>query len=186
MLTPEEKCELLGIAREAIGSILHNKPFTREVTTSDALLKPQGAFVTLRVGGQLRGCIGYIESANSLAEVVAEVAQKAACEDPRFAPLSLAEYQDCRIEISVLSPLKQITSPDEIQVGIHGVLLEVGLHRGLLLPQVAVEFGWDQVAFLNAVARKAGLPRFDPADPDAKVFVFGAEVLKEKESINNA
>ena len=185
MLTSEEKCELLGIARDVIGSVLQNRPSSRQMLASEMLQKPQGAFVTIRVDGRLRGCIGYIESEKPLVQVVAEVAEKAAFEDPRFPPLSLAEYEHSRIEISVLTELKPVADPEEIQVGLHGLLLETGTHKGLLLPQVAVEYGWDRYAFLDAVARKAGLTKFNKEDPELRLYVFGAEVIEEEEAVSH-
>jgi AmmeMemoRadiSam system protein A len=112
---------------------------------------------------------------------VAEVAEKAALEDPRFPPLTLQEFEHTRIEISVLSPLQIISDIDEIVVGKHGLLLELRHARGLLLPQVAGEYGWDRDSFLDNTARKAGLPRNAWKDPDAEIYIFSAEILQEEE-----
>ena len=208
MLTPEEKHELLKIARAAIETGIHNQPGIRFPGRSDQqasprlsnptmeyevggaprepLLRHQGAFVTIRIRGQLRGCIGYIESPMPLMAVVAEAAAKAAFEDPRFPPLSSAEYPNSTIEISVLSELSPLGSPEEIEVGVHGLLVESGEHRGLLLPQVALEQGWDRTAFLSALARKAGLPAVTWDDGCTKVFSFRAEIVQEEGAATHA
>ncbi len=182
MLSDEEKRELLRIAREAISNKLHNEPVSPASANLKALLEPCGAFVTLRIGGQLRGCIGYIESSRPLAQVVAEVAEKAAVEDPRFVPLTVSEFEQTNIEISILSPLRQITSVEEIEVGVHGLLLESGPNRGLLLPQVAVEYQWNREQFLEATAKKAGLNERAWQEADARLFVFTAEIVQEVET----
>ena len=146
-----------------------------------ALADPAGAFVTLRLNHELRGCIGYIESSDPLAGVIDEVAEKAAFEDPRFPPLTPDEFRQVHIEISVLSPMKRITSIEEITVGTHGLLLKHGWHRGLLLPQVATEYGWGREEFLESVARKAGVSRTAWRDENTKLFIFSATVFEEHE-----
>jgi len=183
MLTAVEKRELLGIARDAIGYALHHRSVEGRTVREDALLQPCGAFVTLRSNQQLRGCIGYIESHRPLADTVAEVAVKAAMEDPRFLPLTLSEFEHVDIEISILSPLRRIEGIEEIEIGIHGLLIEQGARRGLLLPQVATEYEWDRQMFLEAVARKAGLAKSAWRDADTKLFVFSAEVVEEADCL---
>jgi len=182
MLSENEKRELLGFARGAIAEALSSSPGMPVDREGHAgrLDEPGGAFVTIRIGRQLRGCIGYIESDRSLREVVAEVAPKAALEDPRFPPLSLQELQEATLEISILSPLHRIAHPEEVIVGTHGVLIEGGLHRGLLLPQVATEYRWGRDEFLDNTARKAGLPRDAWKDPAARIFIFSAEIITEE------
>lgn len=184
MLTPEEKRELLKIARDAISCLLRGKEFPRPTPKQGGLSQPSGAFVTIRIGHDLRGCIGYIESAEPLANVVAEVAVKAACEDPRFPPLTPAEYDRISLEVSVLTPLRAISDISDIRVGEHGLLLELGYRRGLLLPQVATEYGWNREEFLNSVSRKAGLPRNAWRDPNATIYIFGAEVVEEEATVS--
>jgi AmmeMemoRadiSam system protein A len=186
MITQEEKRELLSIARESIAHALvgagrrtDDKPLkSRKI--EGRLSQPSGAFVTLRMGRELRGCIGFIVSDHPLAEVVSEVAVKAATEDPRFVPMTQSELARATVEISVLSPLRQVTNFDEIEVGRHGLIVELGRSRGLLLPQVATEYGWDRETFLDQTARKAGLPLKAWRDPDAKVFLFSAEIIEEE------
>ena len=181
MLTPEEKRELLRIAREAIAAALQGKSQRRGSTPSGGLASPSGAFVTLRLGHELRGCIGYIESAEPVADVVAEVAVRAAFEDPRFPPVTPAEFRKISLEVSVLSPMRRVGDISEIEVGVHGLVIERGGRRGLLLPQVAVEFGWDRMEFLANVCRKAGLPREAWMGPGAALYVFSAELAAEED-----
>lgn len=185
MLTHELKRELLGIARSSIAAALQQQ-FTGTgrmpgIHPSEELLRPGGAFVTIRIDRELRGCIGYMESHLPLAGVVAEVAVKAALDDPRFPPLALHELDLVNLEISVLSPLHRIYNKDDIRVGTHGLMLELGFSKGVLLPQVAAEYGWDAEEFLEAVCRKSGLHTLAWSDPDAKISVFNAEVIDEKE-----
>ena len=181
MLTHEEKRELLGIAREAIHLKLHARSPSHKGNFRAGLQEQKGAFVTIRINRQLRGCIGCLDTARPLAEVVAEVAPKAAFEDPRFPPLSGFELEQASIEISVLSPLKKIQIIDEIVVGIHGLVIELGPNRGLLLPQVAREHAWDRESFLAAVSRKAGLAPLAWQNSGTKLYVFTAEVFEEVE-----
>ncbi len=181
MLSREHKRELLRIAREAITNALAQRTLAALAPQDEVLRAPSGAFVTLRIDHSLRGCIGYVESVLPLAEVVAEVAQKAALEDPRFPPLTSPELSRLSIEISVLSPLERVTEVEDITVGVHGLLIESGSHRGLLLPQVATEFGWNREEFLSATARKAGLPENGWQDPRAALYRFTADVFEEQQ-----
>jgi AmmeMemoRadiSam system protein A len=185
MLNHESKRELLGIARSSIAAALQQKPNRgkggQETHPSPDLLQPCGAFVTIRIDRELRGCIGYMESLLPLAEVVAEVATKAALDDPRFPPLTLSELDRANLEISVLSPLHRIYSKDDIRVGTHGLMLELGFSKGVLLPQVATEYGWNAEQFLEAVCRKSGLHGQAWREPDTKISAFSAEVIDEEE-----
>lgn len=179
MLTRNERKELLAIAREAAVRAVRHQEWRIDAPRG-ALEKPGGAFVTLRKHGELRGCIGYIESKEPLAEVVAEVAVKAALEDPRFPPVTEDELAEIAVEVSVLSPMRRVAEIEEIRVGEHGLLLERGWNRGLLLPQVASEYHWDRKQFLEQTARKAGLPADAWRDPQTKLFCFSAEVFDEE------
>lgn len=183
MLTPEEKHRLLEIAREAIANALEGKPQPRVPAPGGGLSRGGGAFVTIRIDHELRGCIGYIESTDPLSEVVSEVAVKAAFDDPRFPPLLPKEFRRSSLEVSVLSPLRQIKDVNEIEVGVHGLVIELGSRRGLLLPQVATEYGWDRMEFLTNVCRKAGLARDAWTSTDAKIHVFSAEVIAEEDPV---
>ncbi|MER3524324.1 MAG: AMMECR1 domain-containing protein [Ignavibacteria bacterium] len=179
MLSSNERQMLLSVVREAIASALRAEPFTPPPPNTEALARPAGAFVTLRHDHELRGCIGYIESEKPLIQVVAEVAVKAAFDDPRFPPLRREEFERVSIEVSVLTPLRCIHSIDEIEVGVHGIVVVLGARRGLLLPQVAVEHHLDREAFLTAALHKAGLPASFRHAPDLELYVFEAEVVSE-------
>ena len=125
-----------------------------------SLPEATGAFVTLKRDGQLRGCIGTLECRRPLAEEIARVAVSAAREDPRFDALRPTELDDLDVEVSVLGPLEEIDprDPGAIEIGRHGLVVEQGHRRGLLLPQVATEWGWDREQFLSQTCTKAGLP----------------------------
>jgi len=176
-LTTPERELLFRIAREAIGAALDKKQYTPPRPDSPRLTAPGAAFVTLKKDGQLRGCIGHIVARTPLYETVASMAQAAAFQDTRFSPLTKAEFKDISFEISALTPLKKITDVAEIEVGKHGILLRRGAASGLLLPQVATEYGWDRTAFLENTCRKAGLPREAWKEKDTEIFIFSAEVF---------
>jgi AmmeMemoRadiSam system protein A len=187
MLTQGERQEIIQIARESIARGLQRRSGRagieggafREAPWKGSLAAPGGAFVTIHVLGNLRGCIGYIESHLAVGQVVEEVAQKAAFDDPRFPPLTDHEFPEICLEVSLLSPLCKVSRVEEIEVGKHGLLIEYGTARGLLLPQVATEYGWDREAFLENVSRKAGLPRNIWRDPKAALYTFTAEIVDE-------
>jgi AmmeMemoRadiSam system protein A len=177
-LTAEEKAILLNTAREAISARLEARE-PRYPQPTKLLKKNCGAFVTLHKGGRLRGCIGFIVAQRPLIETVAEAALSSAFNDPRFPPLSRRERGQIEVEISVLSPLRRIDSVQEIQVGVHGVSLRRGFHSGLLLPQVAEEYGWDRETFLTHTCYKAGLPGDCWRSGEAEIEVFSAVVFSE-------
>jgi AmmeMemoRadiSam system protein A len=137
-----------------------------------------GAFVTLRSGGQLRGCIGYPEAEFPLVQVVRQCAISAALSDPRFPPLTRAEWPAIDLELSVLGPVVPVSDLSELDIGRHGLIVESGGHRGLLLPQVAVEWNWNAEEFAAQTCRKAGLPG-DAWRAGAKLFWFEAEIFSE-------
>ena len=139
-----------------------------------------GAFVTLRIKGRLRGCIGYPEPELPLLEVIERCAVSAAISDPRFPPLSAAEWSEVELELSVLGPIEPADEIADVVVGRHGLIIEFGRRRGLLLPQVAVEWKWDAVEFAAQTCIKAGLPR-DAWQKGAKLFKFEAEVFGESD-----
>ncbi len=176
-LTEEERKELLAIARRAAESYVKEGKVPEESPASGKLAAPGAAFVTLSRKGRLRGCIGYTEAVAPLCKTVQECAVAAATEDPRFPPVGPGEMDSLRIEISVLTPLVPIR-PDEVEVGVHGLLIRKGGRRGLLLPQVAAEHGWDRRTFLSAVCEKAGLLR-DAWRAGAELYSFTAEVFGE-------
>jgi AmmeMemoRadiSam system protein A len=178
-LDESEQALLIKIARESIVAVLENRrPPAFDVP--DGKLTDQGAaFVTLTISGQLRGCIGYTEAFMPLAQCVSDCAISAAVRDPRFRPLTKAEYDKISVEISVLTPLVDVSDVDEIKVGRDGLMITKNGRRGLLLPQVATDNGWDRGTFLINTCRKAGLPD-DAWEHDAHIqkftaFVFGEE-----------
>lgn len=175
-LSESDKVFLKQLARDAIEARLYKKKLPkREIP--DSLKHKQGAFVTIKKKGELRGCIGYIKGYLPLYETVEEMAQHAAFNDPRFEALKKEELKDIEIEISVLSPLKKVDSIEEIEVGKHGIYIEKGFNSGLLLPQVAIEHGWDRKTFLEHTCYKAGLDRDAYRDRDADIYIFTAEVF---------
>ena len=179
MFLESDKQFLIRIARTVIEAAVSQSPMPAFSRCSPSLMKLSGAFVTLRIGNDLRGCIGYIDAVRPLIDTVKEVAVKSALEDPRFNPLAVEELPSIEIEISVISPMQSIGSIDEIEIGKHGLLIELGNYRGLLLPQVAVEYGWDRETFLSQTARKAGLPSGGWKNPAAKIWTFTAEIFSE-------
>jgi AmmeMemoRadiSam system protein A len=179
MFSTSEKKVLLTIARSAIEAVVLEKEFSFPSGMPKSLTTKCGAFVSLHKHGDLRGCIGYIEGIEPLAETVRDAAQKAAMEDYRFTPVTAEEIHELDIEISVLSPLELIQDVKEIEVGKHGILLDYQHARGLLLPQVAVEYNWDRETFLSQTARKAGLSADRWKSPGAKIFIFTAEIFSE-------
>jgi AmmeMemoRadiSam system protein A len=183
-LTDDQKKTLLRLARASVRTaVLGEQPVYDGVDVIDPVLRePRGAFVTLNsAAGALRGCIGYPEARYPLHESVARAAAAAATEDWRFAPLAPEEIETTRIEISVLSPIEPVSDPDSIEVGRHGLVVEMGSRRGLLLPQVPGDYGWDRKQFLSHTCEKAGLPP-DAWRKGAKVYAFTAEVFGEGES----
>jgi uncharacterized protein len=172
-----DRAWLLQLAREAI--VAHASGHELVTSTSESIASRRGgAFVTLHKHGELRGCIGHIESDQRLGVVVPRCAVAAASTDPRFPPVSLAEVGELDIEISLLGLLEPITGPADIIVGRHGLVVEREWHRGLLLPQVATEWDWDAETFLGQTCHKAGLPQ-DAWKRLATMWRFEAEVFSE-------
>ena len=182
-LTTDERKTLLAIARESIRHKLKKTKspiFEHSCTITERLKEPCGAFVTLNTGGKLRGCIGYVQAEAPLHETVGSAAVAAATGDYRFDAVTLSELASLSIEISVLSPLREVGDVAEIEVGRHGLLVELANQRGLLLPQVAVEHEWDRKMFLEQTCYKAGLKALDWQNPAAKIFIFDAEIFGEE------
>lgn len=176
-LSAAEKKTLHDIARQSIAAGLQRQAPAPLPVYTGALQEPRGAFVTLHLRGNLRGCIGLIEGIKPLAAAVQEMAYAAAFHDPRFPPLSQTEFKDIDVEISVLSPLERLQRLDDLQVGRHGLYLRRGRRHGLLLPQVATEYGWDRDTFLQQTCRKASLPQDAWKDPETEIYVFSAEIF---------
>jgi AmmeMemoRadiSam system protein A len=177
-LSEEDRRILLSRARQAILETICRSRFPDLPSVSGRLAQPGGAFVTLRCAGKLRGCIGRAEAAQELAETVLQCAITAASQDPRFKPLCPEELAPLEIEISVLSEPHPVR-PEEIELGIHGIIVVCGANRGLLLPQVAIERNWSATQFLEAVCRKARLRPDAWRDPETKLFAFRAEVFSD-------
>jgi AmmeMemoRadiSam system protein A len=148
------------------------------VAPSPTTQRRAGVFVSLHKGDALRGCIGHIEPDHPLSLAIPRAAVAAASTDPRFAPVTADELSALLIELSILAPLERIAGLGEIEVGRHGLVVESGWKRGLLLPQVAVEWGWDAEVFLAQTCHKAGLPP-DAWKSAAVFWRFEAEVFSE-------
>jgi len=175
-----ERAVLLGVARAALRQYL-GLGAPPEIPEAGALARPRGAFVTLRVGGELRGCIGTFASKDGLARTVAEMAVAAATRDPRFPPLRAEELGELDVRISALGPMRPMGRPSEIAIGRDGVSVRRGWHRGTLLPSVAAESGWDAETFLARTCLKAGLPPDAWREPDAVVELYAAEEMGDPE-----
>lgn len=181
LLNNAEREELLAMARSTVESYVRTQKVPTLTPTSQTLQQKLGAFVTLNEYGQLRGCIGRFEPGIPLYEVISQMAIAAATQDPRFRPVNPDELGKLEYEISVLSPLRDIKSADEIVIGKHGVTVSKGFHHGVFLPQVATETGWSKEEFLSELcSQKAGLPRNCWKDPSVKLQVFTAEVFSEE------
>ena len=175
--SPEERRILLALAHRSIETALSGERIDL-TPPSDHLAQPRGAFTTLHLFGELRGCIGYVLPVGSLYQTVAETAHAAAFDDPRFQPVTEDEAPDLHIEISVLS-VPQPIKPEEVEVGKHGLIVTSGLRRGLLLPQVPTEWEWDRETFLAQTCIKAGLAS-DAWKAGAFLQAFTAEVFGEE------
>jgi AmmeMemoRadiSam system protein A len=185
-LAESEKLALLRIARRSFTAAVERRPSMEEApdeTAADirSLSQPGGAFVTIFRKGRLRGCIGRLASQSGLTDLVTHCARAVASDDPRFPRVEPEELPLVEIELSVLSEPADI-SPEEIEPGKHGLLVTRGSHRGVLLPQVAVQFHWNGMRFLEATCEKAGLARDAWKSPETRVQAFTAEVFSEMES----
>jgi AmmeMemoRadiSam system protein A len=178
-LNPNEKAILLTISRQAIETYVRTCKKYVEPREEKALNRRSGCFVSIKQGGQLRGCIGNFQSELPLFREVARMALASATRDPRFYPMKEADLDTFTLEISVLSPLRKVDSVEEIEVGKHGIYIEKGFYRGVLLPQVATEHGWDRPTFLKQTCVKAGLPTNAWEAEDAEIYVFSAQVFGE-------
>lgn len=180
MTSEADRRRLLQIARDAIVAHVSGASISSS-DDADPEGRRAGVFVTLHIAGALRGCIGHMENDEPLPRRVTRCAIAACSADPRFPAVSGAEVPSLAIEISLLGPLQPIAGPDEIEIGRHGLVIEKGWHRGLLLPQVATEWTWDPETFLSQTCRKAGLPK-DAWKNGATISRFEAEVFREPSS----
>ncbi|MCK4558549.1 MAG: AmmeMemoRadiSam system protein A [Calditrichia bacterium] len=180
-LTPEEKKYLLALSRRIIVLKAEGKEYEKEEYFTTSLKQQTGVFITLNKSHQLRGCIGYVEGLKALQNAVEEMSLAAAFEDPRFPPIEKDEIKDIEIEISVLSPLETISDTSQIEIGRHGIIIEKGLMRGLLLPQVATDYNWDVQTFLEQTCQKAGLPAGAWKEESTEIQIFSAEIFSESD-----
>jgi AmmeMemoRadiSam system protein A len=173
----EERGILLQLAHQAIESELDGRKISLD-SPLPHLSEPRGVFTTLYLQGELRGCVGYVVPVTPLYRSVAETARAAASEDTRFRPVTREEAKRLEASLSILSPLRRI-EPEQIEIGRHGLVVSLAGHRGLLLPQVPVEHGWDRITFLEQTCRKAGLPA-DAWRMGATLEAFTAEVFGDE------
>jgi AmmeMemoRadiSam system protein A len=177
-LNEEEKNTLLTIARTTIESYLQRSSIPSFEVDSPALIERRGAFVTIHKGWSLRGCIGVFNSEKPLFKTVSDMAVASATQDPRFPPVESSEIVEIVLEISALTQPRKIDDVFQIELGRHGLYILKGLHRGVLLPQVATEHGFDLNTFLAQTCLKAGLPSGSWKE-GADIYVFEAEVFRE-------
>jgi len=179
-ISSEDKKFLLSLARQSIETMLKNKTLVEyKGTIPEHCKQNAGAFVTLTINGNLRGCIGYIDPVKPLYQTVIECAAHAAFEDPRFKPLTKDEYKKIHIEISVLSPYKPIASLDELRLGTDGLIVVKGNRRGVLLPQVATEYCLTKQQFFQHTCEKAGIYPFEY--DSVTMYTFTAAIFSENE-----
>ncbi len=176
-LTDDEKTVLRNVVRSTLEHVVNGGPVPTFNNLNGKLGERWGAFVTLTKRGCLRGCIGHIIGDKPLIHTVADMARAAALEDPRFPNVKPGELDDIEFEISVLTPIRKIDDIEEIVVGRDGIIISNGWNRGLLLPQVATEYGWDRITFLEHTCNKAALPKDAWKDDDTTIEMFSAEVF---------
>lgn len=184
LIGPEGQSELLEIARDSVRHAVKGEPSAEPASSNPDLQKKCGAFVTLKSGGRLRGCLGCFHSDEAICKLVNKMAEESATQDPRFVDdrITPEEVDDVEIDISVLSPMWRVQNPlDEIKVGLHGVYVSKGMRSGTFLPQVATEHNMNIEEFLSTCcAHKAGLPPDAWKDDDTDVYAYSAQVIKEE------
>lgn len=182
-LEASDKRSLLDLARRTMEAAVSMKPRPPLAggEPSPAIARPAAAFVTLRRDGELRGCIGLMRFDVPLWINVREAAAAAALADPRFVPVDVSEVSSLQLEVSVLQPPIELADPAGFEVGRHGIVVEQGARRALLLPQVAAEMGWNAEQMLQAVCRKAGLPASAWRDRRTRLYVFESTCFGEEE-----
>lgn len=178
-LSETDRKSILELARQAVVEAVLRRKLLEEIPKTPVFEPRCGVFVTLHVGGNLRGCIGVIEAKERLGESIVRCAAGAALEDPRFQPMQPQELPGMEIEVSLLSPLQRIR-PEDVEIGKHGLLVEEGIRRGLLLPQVAVEHHLGKEQFLRETCHKAGLSLDAWKEADTRIYGFTCEILQEK------
>ncbi len=176
-LTLKEKEYLHDLVVAVIKARLAGGEASEDVPDSAVLREKRGAFVTLKKNGELRGCIGYIEAYKPLYQTIREMALAAAFNDPRFPELGVREWPEIEVELSVLTPLREIDDPDIVEVGKHGLLIRHANSSGILLPQVAVEYGWSREEFLAHTCNKAGLAADCWRRSGTRLYIFSADIF---------
>ena len=182
MFEHDDRRRLLAIARRALEARVRRE-YEPALEQGGALETPCGAFVSIHRGHELRGCLGRLGDDWPIARVVAHLGREVADSDPRFAPVTAEDLETLSIEISALSPEREVSTVQDIEIGRHGLIIERGQRRGLLLPQVATEHRWDVETFLEHTCLKAGLP------PSAwkhatRILIFEAEVFGETAAVD--
>jgi AmmeMemoRadiSam system protein A len=177
VIAADDQQRLLSLARRAIESRVRREP-PPPPERGGAFDLASGAFVTIHCHGDLRGCLGRLDPDEPLGSTIAQLAASVTDSDPRFDPVRPSELDALEVEISVLTPEREVTSAADVIVGRHGVIVEDGGRRGLLLPQVATAYRWDAATFVSQTCVKAGLPA-DAWRRGARVLVFEAEVFGE-------
>jgi AmmeMemoRadiSam system protein A len=177
-LSEADRRAALQLARTAVVEAVSHRQLPAGFPREGIFAERRSVFVTLHVGKRLQGCIGVIEANEPLGEAIVRCAASAALEDPRFAPMRTDQLGELRIEISLLSPMEPI-APESIEIGHHGLFVRLHAHRGILLPQVAIEHRLTREQFLEETCRKAGLLLGAWRDPEARLFGFTCEVFSE-------
>jgi AmmeMemoRadiSam system protein A len=175
-LSETERTAILELTRKAVEEAVCRNRVLQEIPKIPLFERQCGVFVTLHVAERLRGCIGVVEAKEPLGESIARCAASAAREDPRFSRMRAEELPDLDIEVSLLSPLERM-EPEQIEIGKHGLLVEQGLHRGLLLPQVATEHHLGTEQFLRETCHKAGLREDAWKDSATHIYGFTCEIV---------
>ena len=177
-LSEADRKTILDLARQAVVEVVSNKHLLEEIPQTELFQTHCGVFVTLHVDGKLRGCIGVVHAKDKLGESIARCAAGAATDDPRFHPLRPDDLPALQVEVSILSPLERF-QPEQIEIGKHGLLVEQGIRRGLLLPQVAVEHRLGREQFLTETCHKAGLTHDAWKAPETAIYGFTCEIVAE-------
>ena len=178
LLTNQQQGILLELANSTISNNVIDGYWEESVCDDPALQRMAGAFVTIWVNDALRGCTGYMRGDKPIYQVVQEMAISASTSDPRFSPLRREELENITVGISLLSPLSRVEDVDDIRVGVHGLLIVHQGRRGVLLPQVPTDRGWDKDTYLTNLCYKAGLPG-DAWREGAALYSFTAEIFGE-------
>ncbi len=184
-LNEDQQKKLLSLARATIDEYINNgqlpRPDLEQDYKDEIFHEKRGAFVTIHKNGKLRGCIGYIRGIKNIPETIVEMTRAAAFNDPRFPALTKDEVNEIDIEISILSPIEKVEDPGEIEVGRDGLIISNSFRTGLLLPQVAREYGWSENQFLENTCYKAGLPADAWKWNDTTIERFSAQVFSEED-----